>query len=256
MAWLRHTTYRQSVTSNIRMIEKYKIIPYKKLVPKLRKAFGTDFYSKFDYKVETNQGLVYHIDGQTIFLAKNNHDCIIYKDENDLKKMIDEDNFPIQEPEWNPFVKEKERIIEFHLQADHYFEYMNQHLGFKCEKIDSHIIEKYLSKVIGRTIKKAASEKETIGLISIVGQKFKEIYPSKWIGTKYFATYNSFLEPNLVTNNKRIIPVSDIINRQLKWKVKNIEQIFNGLIFKDKDETEIGYDFDQYTRHRVIVEIE
>ena len=238
------------------MDKKYKIVSYKKIFPKLRKAFGTDFYSKFDYRVETNQGLVYHIDGQTIFLAKNNHDCIIYNDQNDLKKMIDGDNFPIQEPEWNPFAREKERIFKFHLQEDHYLEYMNQQLGFEYKQINTQAIEKYLSKVIGRTIKKSATEKETIGLISIVGQKFKETYPSKWIGTKWYATYNSYLEPSLVTNNKRIIPVSDIVRSKLKWKVKNAHLIFNELNFKDKSETEIGYDYDQYTGHRVIVKIE
>ena len=238
------------------MIEQYKILPYKKVFPILRKTIGVDFYSKFSYKIETNQGLVYRLNDQIIFLAKNNHDCIIFKNENDLKGMVDNDNFPIEEPEWNPFSREKERIINFHLQHNHYHRFLNQQLKLDFERIDMEAIEKYLSKVIGRTIKKAATEKETIGLISIVGQKFKELYPSKWIGSKRYGTYNSYLEPNLVTNNKRVILVSDLIRNSLKWKIKSTNSIFNGLNFLNKDESEIGYDYKQYTGVRMIEKIE
>jgi len=238
------------------MTEQYKIVTYKKIFPKLKKAIGLDFYSKFSYKVETNRGLVYKIDDQIIFLAKNKHDCIVFNDENDLKVMIANDNFPIEEPEWNPFAKEKERILNFHLHFEHYKMFLNEELGFKCEIIDMDSIEKYLSKVIGRTIKKVATEKETIGLISIVGQKFKELYPSKWIGVKWYGTYNSYIEPSLVTNYNRVIPVSDLIISLLKWKVKNTNLIFNGIISLNKQESEIGYDYEQYARHRSIVQIE
>ena len=238
------------------MTEQYKILPYKKIFPILRKTVGVDFYSRFSYKIETNQGLVYKLNDQIIFLAKNNHDCIIFENENDLKGMIDNDNFPIEEPEWNPFVREKERITNFHLQHKHYKEFLNQQLKFNFEQIDMEEIEKYLSKVIGRTIKKVSTEKETIGLISIVGQKFKELYPSKWIGSKRYGTYNSYLEPSLVTNNKRVIPVSDLIRNSIKWKLKSANHIFNGFNFLNKSKTEIGYDYKQYTSHRTIQDIE
>lgn len=238
------------------MTERYKIVPYKKIFPVLRKAIGVDFYSKFSYRVETNHGLVYKIDDQIIFLAKNNHDCIVFNEENDLKEMIANDNFPIEEPEWNPFAREKRRILKFHLHFEHYKEFLNKQLGFQYEILNSASIENYLSKVIGRTIKKVATEKETIGLISIVGHKFKELYQSKWIGVKWYGTYNSYLEPNLLTNNNRVIPVSDLINSSLKWKVKNTNLIFNGVIFLNKKESEIGYDYEQYTRHKLIEQIE
>ena len=238
------------------MTEEYKIIPYKKVFPLLRKNLGVEFYSKFDYRVETNQGLVYKIGNQLIFLAKNKHCCIIFEDEVVLTRMIENDNFPIEEPEWNPFAREKDRIMNFHNQYEHYKEFLNKQLGFQIESVDMSSIEKYLSKVIGRTIKKVATEKEIIGLISVVGQKFKELYPSKWFGTKRYGTYNSYLEPNLVTNVNRVIPVTDLVMSNLKWKVKNVQLIFSGLNFFNKTELEIGFDYDQYIKYREIEQIE
>lgn len=66
--------------------------------------------------------------------------------------MIDGGNFLIHEPERNPFAREKERILKCRLQENHYLEYMNRQLYFKFQQIDLQVIEKYLGKVIGRTI--------------------------------------------------------------------------------------------------------
>lgn len=64
------------------------------------------------------------------------------------------------------------------------------------------------------------------------------------------------MKPSLVTDKKGVIPISDIIRSSLKWKVKNVNEIFIGLNFKDKDEIEIGYDYYQYTGRKEIVNIE
>lgn len=232
---------------------KFKISPYKKTYPLLRKKFGKDIFSSYLTKNFENNSLTFDVDGTFIYLPTNENDCFIFESLKDLNEMVSGENFPIEEPEWNPFAKEKDRILSFHNQKGHYHHFLNEHLKFDFDTINDTSIKAYLSKIIGRTIKKVVTEKEIIALISVFGEVLKSRFNAKWFLTKRLGTYNPYYIPNLRTPHSRVIDITQDVESKLKWKISKPELILNTL---SADERKIGYDYKKHKINNTIQEIE
>lgn len=234
----------------------FKILPYRKVYPKLRKKFGKDIFASYFKRNFENNSLIFDLDGTFIYMPRNRNDCFLFESLENLNTMIANENFPIEEPEWNPFAREKNRIMTFHTQHDHYHRFLNDHLKFEFETINQESLKAYLSKVVGRTIKQVATEKEVIALISVFGEILKSRFSAKWFLTKRLGTYNPYYVPNLYTPHRRVIDITQKIHRKLKWKVAKSELILNSPFLCETDEKEIGYDYEKYMANQTILEIE
>ena len=222
----------------------------------MKKEFGKDYLQNVLLRVDGNQGVVYKIQEDFVFIPRNKHDVVVTKNKDFLLNMIEKDKFPIEEPEWFPYAKERNRVLKFNSQFDHYFKYLKEHLNLSVSQLNEETLELFLSKVIGRSIKKIVEEKEIVSLTSILGEIMKRKYSGKWFAIKRYAIYNGYLVPNFLTDNKRVIPVADIIHSSLKWKTKNVNLIFKGPMFFNKDESNIGIDFGTFKQNNRVIKIE
>ena len=205
----------------------YKIKKTKELIDYLKKQ-GRDAFHDFDYQLKTNYGFVHELkNGEVAFFDNHfKHKAILFDSKKCFKDVLKKDEFPIENPEKEMFEIEGDRMKTFNLQADHYRKHLNEVLQFDFPEITKEAAQAYLSKVIGRFIKKLTTPTDVIALISVIGELVKAETSGKWFLVKRYGTYNPIYEPNIVTGSGNVLPISSRIMGLVKWRVARLEHIF------------------------------
>lgn len=205
----------------------YQIKKSKQLISYLKKQ-GRDAIIDFDYQLQTNYGFVHKLkNGEVIFIPNDlKSDAILFEDKKCFDKIIKKDQFPIPNPGKDMFDIEGERMRTFHLQAEHYKDHLNKGLKFDFKKITKKSAQAYLSKVIGRKIKKLTTPKDVVALISVIGELVKQETNGKWFLEKRYGMYNPIYEPNIVTADGNLISISFGVIGLVKWRIAKLDTIF------------------------------
>jgi hypothetical protein len=124
------------------------------------------------------------------------------------------------------FEIEGDRMLTFHLQADHYRQHLNTVLKFDFPEITKEAAQAYLKKVIGRKIKTLTTGTDVVGLISVIGELVKAETGGKWFLEKRYGTYNPIYEPNILTSKGNVYLMSSRIIGNVKWRTSRLEDIF------------------------------
>jgi hypothetical protein len=192
------------------------------------KQFGRDAFHDWDYQLQTNYGFVHELEnGQVAFFDNRfKQKAILFDSKKCFDNVIKADKFPIDNPNKDMFDIEGERMLTFHLQADHYRQHLNSVLKFDFTEITKDAAHAYLKKVIGRFIKGVTKPVDIVALISVIGELVKQETKGRWFLEKRYGTYNPIYEPSIVTRDGKVIPISSKIFGQVKWRVSSLEQIF------------------------------
>ena len=209
------------------MNECYEITTPKKMIAYLKKL-GRDAFYDFDYQLPTNYGIVHELKtGEVVFFDNHfKHKAILFSNKKCFKDIIKKDRFPVDNPDKDFFEVEEDRMKTFHRQADYYRNYLNKTLRFEFEEITKEAAQAYLSKVIGRSIKKLTTPTDIIALICVIGELVKKETNGKWFLGKRYGLYNPIYEPNLVTGSGNVFFISNEILGLVKWRVAKLENIF------------------------------
>ena len=214
-----------------------KIKKVSELINHLKKNGIDDPYLESDYQLKTNYGFVYEIkNGEVVFLP---HDFrgqgLLISDKKEFKKLLKEDRFPIENPIKTIFEGESERLLELPSQVEHYKDYLNKSLKFEFTSITKESAQLYLKKVVGRTIKTVATNKEKLAIIVIFGHLIKEETNGSWLLLKRYGKYNPYYEPQILTRSNKVIMLSMSVMSLIKWKVTNLNSIFNDFTYQGID---------------------
>lgn len=210
----------------------FEIKKSKELIEFLKTKEKKDAFYDFDYQMQTNYGFVYNLKGgQVIFIPNDfRNNGLIFKTKKCFNKYVDDDKFPIQNPEQSLYDTEIDRIKTINKQIDFYRNHLNTILKFDYAEISREAAQAYLKKVIGRTIKKLTTHTDLIGLIAIFGEVIRKEIGGKWVIEKWYGTYNPHFKPRILTKDKKLIFIDDTILGKVKWKVS-----FADFIFKDTE---------------------
>jgi hypothetical protein len=180
------------------------------------------------YQLDTNAGWVHELsNGQVIFLSGTLRDPGLICDSREcFDRFIQDDQFPMDNPEQDMYDTELERIKSFHLQTTYYLDYLNSTLKLNFNELNKESALVYFKKVVGREIKKLNTNQDVVALIAIFGQLLKEETDGKWFLEKRYGTYNPKYEPNIKTAAGNVILISSKIISNVKWKVATLESIF------------------------------
>jgi hypothetical protein len=208
------------------MTDCYEIKSTKTLITYLKKQ-GRDAFNDFDYQLQTNYGFVHELkNGEVAFFDNHfKHKAILFKTKKCFKDILKKDQFPIENPDKDMFEVEGDRMKTFHLQSDHYRKHLNNVLKFDFQNITKEAAQSYLSKVVGRSIKKLTTPTDVIALISVIGELVKKETNGKWFLEKRYGTYNPIYEPNIITESGGVFFMSNSIIGSVKWKVAKLEHI-------------------------------
>jgi hypothetical protein len=165
--------------------------------------------------------------GEVIFFDNHfRHKAILFNSKKCFKDILKKDKFPVDNPEKEFFEAEADRMKTFHLQADHYRKHLNKVLKLEFKEITKEAAQAYLSKVIGRNIKKLTTPTDIIALISVIGELVKNETRGKWFLEKRYGLYNPIYEPNIVTGSGNVFSMSFNVLSHVKWRVAKLEHIF------------------------------
>ena len=205
----------------------YQIKKSKELISYLKKQ-GRDAIIDFDYQLRTNYGFVHKLkNGEVIFIPNDlKSDAILFEDKKCFDKIIKKDQFPIANPGKDMFDIEGERMRTFHLQAEHYKDHLNKVLKFDFKEITKGSAQAYLSKVIGRKIKKLTTPTDVVALICVIGELVKQETNGKWFLEKRYGMYNPIYEPNIVTAEGNLISISFEVFGLVKWRIAKLDTVF------------------------------
>lgn len=192
------------------------------------KQLGRDAFHDWDYQLETNYGFVHELEnGQVAFFDNHfNHKAILFDTKKCFDDVIKADKFPVDNPDKDMFEIEGDRMLTFHLQADHYRQHLNSVLKFDFPEITKEAAQAYLKKVIGRFIKRLTTPTDVVALISVIGELVKQETNGKWFLEKRYGTYNPIYEPNIVTSDGKVILMSSKIIGKVKWRTFSLDTIF------------------------------
>ena len=231
----------------------FKVKPVDELSDYL-KSIGRHVFD--GYQLETNLGWVHELaDGQVIFLSGTLRDPgLICDSEECFDKFIQDDQFPMDNPEHDMFDTECERIKSFHLQTSFYREHLNSILKLDFKEISKELALVYLNKIVDREIRKLNTNQDIVALIAIFGQLIKEETDGKLFLEKRYGTYNPKYEPNIRTASGNVILASSKIIGNVKWKVATFESIFADIHYKKT----MPLTWTDYSRHRTdkLIELE
>ena len=107
--------------------------------------------------------------------------------------------------------------------------------------------------MVGREIHGMNTHKDVIGLIAVTGDLVKRELNCKWFIEKWYGIYNPYFEPNLLSNEKKVIKISSIIMGKLKWKIAKLESIFNSPLLIEINE---GVHYNDYSQQRTCILLE
>lgn len=223
----------------------YKIKPIEELLAHLQKV-GRQVFD--GYQLNTNAGWVHQLeDGNVIFLSGTLRDPGLICDSKEcFDRFIQDDQFPMDNPEQDMYDTERERIMSFHLQTSYYLEHLNSTLKLSFKEINKESALIYLKKIIGREIRKLNTNQDIVALIAIFGQLIKQETDGKWFLEKRYGTYNPKYEPNIRTASGNVILISGKIIGNVKWKVATLESIFADIHYKKT----VPLTRTDYSRHR------
>ncbi len=192
------------------------------------KQLGRDAFHDWDYQLQTNYGFVHELgNGQVAFFDNHfNQKAILFDTKKCFDDVIKADKFPVENPDKEIFEIEGDRMLTFHLQADHYRQHLNKVLKFNFPEITKEAAQAYLKKAIGRFIKKLTTPTDVVALISVIGELVKQETNGKWFLEKRYGTYNPIYEPNIVTGDGNVALMSSNIIGQVKWRVSSLDNIF------------------------------
>jgi hypothetical protein len=192
------------------------------------KRLGRDAFHDWDYQLQTNYGFVHELEnGQVAFFDNHfNQKAILFDTKKCFDDVIKADKFPVDNPDKEMFEIEGDRMLTFHLQADHYRQHLNNVLKFDFPEVTKEAAHAYLKKVIGRFIKKLATPTDVVALISVIGELVKQETKGKWFLEKRYGTYNPIYEPNIVTGDGNVFLMSSQIIGKIKWRVSSLDHIF------------------------------
>lgn len=205
----------------------YEIMPAKALITYLKKQ-GRHYFEDADYQLQTNYGFVHELKDGTVIFFDNcfKYKAILFKNRKCFKDVIKKDQFPVENPVKEMLEIEGDRMKAFHLQSDYYRQHLNKVLKFNFQEISKEAAQAYLSKVIGRFIKKMTTSTDIVALISVIGELVKEETKGKWFLEKRYGVYNPIYEPNIVTKSGNVHFLSNDVFGLVKWKVAKLENIF------------------------------
>jgi len=227
------------------MTEEFQIKEAENLIKYLSQNGKKDIVLDSDYQLESNYGFVYNLEnGKVVFLPNDlKSKGLIIENKSIFDKMIEDDYLPIEDEFKNLFESEIKQIQRIDKEIFNYQEHLNKTLKFDFQELDKEAAQAYLSKVVGRTIKKLTTDKDIVGLIAIFGELVRKEVNGKWFTFKRYGKYNPYYEPNIVTEKKKVIKISSKIMGNIKWKVATLESIFNKMTFEGING---GIDYDKY----------
>lgn len=207
----------------------FQIKTTQELIDYLKTNEDIDVFEDFGYQLQTNYGFVYNLkSGHVIFLPHNfRGDGLIFQDEKCFNQIVAADKFPIDNPENNLYDTEIDRIKTINKQIDFYRVHLNTVLKFDFEEISREAAQAYIKKVVGRTIKKLTTKTDIVGLIAVFGELIRQEIDRRWVIEKWYGTYNPHYKPRILTKDDKLLFIDDTLLIQLKWKVTQIDSIFN-----------------------------
>ena len=128
-------------------------------------SLGRKAVFDFDYPLKTNCEFVYILsNGEVIFLPNTlQGPGFLFDDEKCFDRVIEADQFPIDESPKSLYLTEKYRIITINKQIDFYRDHLNALLKFDFREGNREAAQAYLNKVIGRTIKNLTTHTDLVG---------------------------------------------------------------------------------------------
>lgn len=207
----------------------FQIKNSQELIDYLKTTENIDAYDDFGYQLQTNYGFVYNLkNGQVVFIPNNfRGNGLLFQDENCFNHFVTADKFPIDNPGNSLYDTEIDRIKTFNKQIDFYRAHLNTVLKFDFPEISREAAQAYIKKVVGRTIKKLTTNTDLVGLIAVFGELIRKEIGGKWVIEKWYGTYNPHFKPRILTKDNKLIFIDDTLLIQLKWKVTQIDSIFN-----------------------------
>ena len=226
-----------------KMKEQFQIDKAENLIKYLNSNGREDI--DFDYQLETNAGFVFNLEnGKVVFLPNDfQSKGLLIENKEIFKEMIENDYLPIEKEFKNLFETEIQQIQNINNEINNYQIHLNKTLKFDFQELNKEAAHFYLKKVVGRTIKQLTTDKDIVGLIAIFGELIRKEVNGKWFTFKRYGKYNPYYEPNIVTEKKKVIMISNKIMGNIKWKVATLESIFNKMTFEGING---GIDFDKY----------
>lgn len=211
------------------MADCFQIKTAAELIEYLKQSENKDAFYDFDYQLQTNYGFVYNLKtGKVVFIPHNfKNDGLIFADARCFNEITASDKYPIEEPVKDIYVTEIEQIKNIHKEIDFFLSHLNRVLKFDFKEISKEAAQVYLKKVIGRTIKRLTTDKDIVALIAIFGEIIRREINGQWVIEKWYGMYNPHYKPRILDSNNKLIFIDDAVLGHIKWKVSNVDMIFN-----------------------------
>jgi hypothetical protein len=204
-----------------------------------------------NYQLPTNHGFVHELaNGQIVFLPHDlSGDGLLVSNKVEFDKIIENDKFPIENPTKTIFENETNLLLNLPQEIHKYQQYLNETLKFEFEDISKESAQAYLKKIVGRSIKQVATDKEKVALIIMFGHLIKQEVNGTWMLEKIYGKYNPYYEPLIKTDANKIILLTSTILGLIKWKVTSIDSVFNDAIHD-------GIDIETYKKYKELIVLE
>ncbi len=233
------------------MYEPYEIKNTSELIEYLKSMGIKDPVMDSNYQLKTNYGFVHELtNGQLIFLPHDlRGDGLLVSTKMEFDKIIKKDKFPIENPTKTIFENETNQLLNLPQEIQKYQSYLNETLKFDFEDISKESAQAYLKKIVGRSIKQVATDKEKVALIVMFGHLIKQKVNGNWMLLKRYGKYNPYYEPQIKTDSNKVIMLSMTILGLIKWKVTSIMSVFNDFTYN-------GIDFETYKKQGELINLE
>ena len=207
----------------------FQIKTSQELVDYLKTTENIDAYEDISYQLQTNYGFIYNLkNGEVVFIPNSfRGDGFIFQDENCFNHFVAADRFPINNPGDSLYDTEIDRIKTINKQINFYRSHLNTVLKFNFPEISREAAQAYIKKVVGRTIKNLTTNTDLVGLIAVFGELIRKEIGGRWMIEKWYGKYNPHYKPRILTKDRKLIFIDDTLLTQIKWKVTQIDIIFN-----------------------------
>lgn len=229
----------------------YQIINVTELIDYLNSMGRKDPLMDSDYQLQTNYGFIHELsNGKIVFLPNDlRGEGLLVSSKIELDRIIKEDKFPIDNPTKTIFENETNQLLNLPREIQNYKNYLNEILQFDFETISKESAQAYLKKIVGRSLKKVATDKEKVALIIMFGHLIKQEVNGSWILVKRYGKYNPYYEPEIRTDSNRVIMLTMRILGLLKWKVTSITSVFHDFTYN-------GIDFETFKKQGELIILE
>ncbi len=225
------STNRWRQAKRTTMIDSFEIKHTDELIEYLKENGRTDIFESFDYQLQTNCGWIYELDnGRVVFIENSfTHGGLIFKDKDSFNQIIESDKFPIENPDKDLYEVEIERVKTINKQINFYREHLNNVLKFDFAEVTRDSAQSYLSKIVGRSIKKLTVDIDLVALVAIFGEVARREINGKWVLEKWYGAFNPYFVPKIIDSNDKVIPITESVLTSVKWKVTNVASIFKDI---------------------------